>query len=211
MLLKSESVIQRLALPAEFGVALLLFAFTLAIAPYFSGVDFGAVKIPELSLKTRRNLRVIGPLALAMAILLHVPFARTAPVPAPPTTSANDTAVTSPDTAPATATTTATATTSATATLASVEPPPSAPQRSRSVASVPTVHRVNLIIDHPMSEARVLLDGREPTILLRTTNVIAIEVPARAGNHVIQLESEGREPCVTRVAITQNTTLIPCP
>jgi hypothetical protein len=209
--MKPESLLQRLALPPEFGVALLLFGFTLAIAPYFSGADFGAVKIPELSIKSRRYLRAIGPLALAAAILLHVPFAQKAPASMTLTTTTSTTGTTSTTTSANVTAVTITATTPPVATSASVEPPRPTPGPPKPLQSAPRVHRVNLIVDHAMSKARVLLDDREPTILLRTSNVIAIEVPAHAGNHVIRLESEGREPCVTRITITENTTLTPCP
>lgn len=211
MILKAESVLQRLALPTEFGVALLLFSFTLAVAPYFSGADFGAVKIPVLSLTARKRLRIAGPFLLVIAVLLHVPFARTEPAAAAPAASVSDTSATRTDTVTSAV---EPAKTTATTTVAPTPRPLDRASRPPSVAGHRNtrVHRVNLLVSHSMSNARVLLDGREAKVLMRTANVIAIEVPAHDANRVITLGLEGREPCTITIAITGNTNLTPpCP
>jgi len=61
-------------LPGEFGVTLLLFSFILLLTPYFSGSDFGILKIPKLSLSSKKKLKYAGPLAISLAIALQLPF-----------------------------------------------------------------------------------------------------------------------------------------
>jgi hypothetical protein len=69
------SVLDRLNLPANFGYALLILGLVLVLAPYLRGTDFGVVKIPDFEAPMRRTLRVVGPLALLGAVLVHVPLA----------------------------------------------------------------------------------------------------------------------------------------
>ncbi|HUP59089.1 MAG TPA: YCF48-related protein [Thermoanaerobaculia bacterium] len=77
MMTDTQSILQRLNLPSEFGVVLLAFCFILAVAPYFAGSDFGVFKIPAFEIRMRRRLRVLGPAILVIAILLHLPLFRT--------------------------------------------------------------------------------------------------------------------------------------
>ena len=71
---EKESILSFLALPSEFGLILLIVALTLLLAPYFSGADFGRFKIPNFPPKTRRSLRVIGPLFLIVTVILYLPI-----------------------------------------------------------------------------------------------------------------------------------------
>ncbi len=68
------SVLEWLNLPAGFGYLLLVLGLVLTLAPWFYGHDFGVLKIPDFAAPTRRALKAVGPVALAMAILLHVPL-----------------------------------------------------------------------------------------------------------------------------------------
>jgi hypothetical protein len=68
------SLLSSIGLPGEFGVALLLLALVLLLAPYFAGHDFGVVKIPAFSDIAQRRLRVLGPLAMLVALALHIPM-----------------------------------------------------------------------------------------------------------------------------------------
>jgi hypothetical protein len=77
----TESILQALGLPQPFGATLLALALILALAPYLGGADFGLLKVPTFSPDTQRGLRVIGPVALAAAVGLHVPFLSTADPP----------------------------------------------------------------------------------------------------------------------------------
>lgn len=67
------SVLERLNIPPEFGTTLLLLGLILALAPYFSGKDFGIFKVPQFSRGRRRLLYVVGPLLLLFAVSLHIP------------------------------------------------------------------------------------------------------------------------------------------
>ncbi|MFQ5648943.1 MAG: hypothetical protein ACE5IY_03290 [bacterium] len=71
---EAYSILEHLGLPAQFGITLLLFCFILAVAPYVSGLDFGMLRVPQFPEPARRRLKWIGPLALLIAILVHVPF-----------------------------------------------------------------------------------------------------------------------------------------
>ena len=59
-------------LPDNFGYALLILGLALLLAPYFRGSDFGVVKVPEFEASTRTALRIIGPVAMLGAVLVHV-------------------------------------------------------------------------------------------------------------------------------------------
>lgn len=59
-------------LPAEFGLVLLTLALVITLAPYAAGHDFGILRIPAFPAPTLRRLKVLGPLALAIALLAHV-------------------------------------------------------------------------------------------------------------------------------------------
>ena len=70
----TENILQALGLPPAFGATLLGFGLILALAPYLAGTDFGLFKVPAFSARGVKRLRVLGPLALAAAIALHVPL-----------------------------------------------------------------------------------------------------------------------------------------
>ena len=61
-------------IPSEFGVSLLTLSLILFLSPYFSGVDFGVIKIPKLKIKTKKWLKFVGPILLISAISLFLPF-----------------------------------------------------------------------------------------------------------------------------------------
>jgi len=83
-----ENVISALGLPGEFGLVLLLLALIFALAPYFSGHDFGVLKIPVLHPVARRRLRFVGPLVMLIAISAHLPLIRTSNASETPTGTA---------------------------------------------------------------------------------------------------------------------------
>jgi hypothetical protein len=61
-------------LPDSFGVLLLGFALALLLAPYFAGVDFGVLKIPDLAPTLRGRLKVVGPLLFLSCVFAFVPI-----------------------------------------------------------------------------------------------------------------------------------------
>jgi hypothetical protein len=191
---KGDSVLQWLGLPSEFGIALLVVSFALAVAPYLTGADFGVVKVPALELRIRKRLRWVGPLALLISILLHIPALAkdsSSHLSVEPVRHATDEKG-SRDAKP---------------TLAIVKQT----QTSSAKVSLPTprVHSVSLVVSTAMKDASILLDGREPTIINRTDSVIVIEVPATDGNHDIQL-SFGSRTCRKVVSIRGNMTVNMC-
>jgi hypothetical protein len=68
------TVLSYLNVPEQFGVTLLLLALVLLLSPYLAGTDFGVIKIPEFKPTAKRALRVIGPVAMLAALLLHFPL-----------------------------------------------------------------------------------------------------------------------------------------
>jgi hypothetical protein len=69
-----DSLIKGLGLPDQFGLVLLVAGLVLSMAPYLAGVDFGIFKIPLFESSIRTRLKIIGPVWLAIAVLLHVPL-----------------------------------------------------------------------------------------------------------------------------------------
>jgi hypothetical protein len=67
-----DSVLERLNLPSNFGYALLVLGLALLLAPYLRGSDFGIVKIPDFDAPVRRALRIVGPLVMLAAVMVHV-------------------------------------------------------------------------------------------------------------------------------------------
>lgn len=68
------SIIELLGLPETFAVVLLTFSFILALAPYFSGADFGLFKIPQFTDSAQKKLKLIGPIIFLALISLFVPM-----------------------------------------------------------------------------------------------------------------------------------------
>jgi hypothetical protein len=199
---EAESVLQRLGLPPEFGLTLLVVCFALAVAPYFSGADFGIVKIPSFKSVVRRNLRFGGPIALIAVIFLHIPIFRSQPIVQLDYSESLATPIQeSPLPAP----------TQPTPELDTPsEPRPPEEQLSLSPSNALS-YKVNLLIPTSLSDATVWLDGHEALILRRSASLITIEVPADTRNHRIKVESEGSPPCVTTTIVSENdTTLTPC-
>jgi hypothetical protein len=63
-----------LGIPAEFGILLLTLSLVLFLTPYFSGIDFGVIRVPELGISAKRKLEVIGPFLIGFAIFLFLPI-----------------------------------------------------------------------------------------------------------------------------------------
>jgi hypothetical protein len=188
---KAESVLQRLGLPPEFGVALLVFCFALSVAPYLTGADFGAVKIPSLELSIRRRLRWLGPLALIISILLHLPAISGQKSPA-----GNQTGVSAVETADPIETTT----------VRSDKKKLATPK----LLPVKKTYRVTLLLPTSMSGATVLVDGHETPILNSAATVITIEVSATPGSHEIQLRKLGGRTCARVIFIDRDITTNLC-
>src|SRR5262249_21160396 len=68
------SIAARLGLPDVFQAALLLLPFGLALAPHLGGFTVGGLAVPKFDPRRRRALRVGGPLALAAAVAVVIPF-----------------------------------------------------------------------------------------------------------------------------------------
>jgi hypothetical protein len=204
--IKPESALQHIGSPPEFGVVLLLVTFALAVTPYLAGADFGAVKIPtfEKQPRLKKRLRFLGPLALALVLILHAPLfpqdpppvtASVAPIKHDPTPTGTNGEVTHTNSS-----TVAPVTHSATDT---------SPANDSSAAATPS-YQVTLLIPTSMSNAEVRVDGREATITSRTQLSINISVPASPGNRHIEISRDDAKPCKTTMAITTDTTLTPC-
>lgn len=69
-----KSTFELMGLPQEFGVVLLTLALILLISPYLTNSDFGIFKVPKFPPGTLHSLRILGPVALAFAIALFIPF-----------------------------------------------------------------------------------------------------------------------------------------
>jgi len=197
---KSESVLQRLALPAEFGVVLLVFCFALSVTPYLTGADFGVVKIPTLDPRTSRRLRLLGPLALVLAIFLHLPI-----FPPKNDTSGSQTHQSITDKRDATKTSTVVQLTDSDSTTATIK-------NKVPVATRPTdsAYRVSLVIPTSTKVSAVRVDGRKARILSRAASVITIEVSSTHRNQRIELEKADGTICTTELSITRDMTLAPC-
>lgn len=63
-----------LGLPNEFGILLLILCLVLTLAPYFSGYDFGVIRIPTFGVRIKRRLKFIGPISLLLVFALHFPY-----------------------------------------------------------------------------------------------------------------------------------------
>jgi hypothetical protein len=68
-----RSSLRILGLPEKFGEILLVLCLILFLSPYFSGSDFGILKIPNFSPGIVGALRIFGPIALVSGILLYLP------------------------------------------------------------------------------------------------------------------------------------------
>ncbi|MGH9421752.1 MAG: hypothetical protein ACRD3J_17370 [Thermoanaerobaculia bacterium] len=203
-MVKPENLLQLLRLPPEFGVAILIFSFALSVTPYLAGSDFGVIKIPLLSHAMRKRLRTAGPVALFVAIFLHLPLlssqtasvapvSRGTPASIPPRTSSAP----PPQPSPA--------------------EPEHSPHRKDTVVAVldtPPIteqYRVNLLIPTALSQATVWVDGREAIVVQRTATVIQIDVSAMPASHQIYLEQNGNKKCIATFVVKQNGSIItPC-
>jgi len=73
------SIAQRAGLPEAVQTTLLLLSIALALTPYLPEVSIGALIIPKLSIRQRRSMKIIGPIAVVLAIALVVPLSALAP------------------------------------------------------------------------------------------------------------------------------------
>ena len=205
MVNQAESILKRLALPAEFGVALLIFCFVLSVAPYLGGLDVGVLKVPVLDARRHRRLRVLGPVCLILTILLHVPMFQATP-PASLSNEGVQARVALENTADAS---------EHAATMDSVADSASTlagAARNRSVdKSGAAQRRLTLLIPSDMSAATVWVNDQEPMILDRTQNTVVIAVKSVPGNLRIRLEnSSGRVCAITQMLTADRHTLNPC-
>jgi len=69
-----RSFFEVLCLPEQFKYFLCAFTFILVVAPYFSGLDFGIVKIPTFTVAIAKSLKYIGPVALILVICSSIRF-----------------------------------------------------------------------------------------------------------------------------------------
>ncbi len=68
------NIIKLIGLPDTFAVVLLTFSFILALAPWFSGADFGLFKIPQFTDVAKKKLKIIGPIVFFALLILFVPM-----------------------------------------------------------------------------------------------------------------------------------------
>jgi hypothetical protein len=67
-------IVDFLELPPAFTTTLLTLSMLLTIAPYLSRANFGIFRIPALTIKGKRILRIVGPICLLFSIFLFVPL-----------------------------------------------------------------------------------------------------------------------------------------
>jgi hypothetical protein len=75
------SIAQRIGLTDTFQTTLLILALVMALAPYLPQLSIGTLTIPKLTVRQRRLMKVVGPLALLVGIALVTPLAALAPAP----------------------------------------------------------------------------------------------------------------------------------
>lgn len=68
------TVLKLWGFPDAFGYTLLMLGLILTLGPYFFGLDFGVLKIPNFGDNIRKYLTFIGPIWLVLAIGLYLPF-----------------------------------------------------------------------------------------------------------------------------------------
>jgi hypothetical protein len=76
-----HSLFKLVGLPDTFSSLLLVIALILSLAPYFSGADFGVLKVPNFDDSFRKRLKVVGPALLILVIFMFLPIV---PPPRPP-------------------------------------------------------------------------------------------------------------------------------
>ncbi len=75
-----QNAYAKLGIPGAVGATVTLLALALALAPYLADKDFGFLKIPAFSEEAQHELRVLGPILLALSLALFFPlFAPQAP------------------------------------------------------------------------------------------------------------------------------------
>ena len=67
------SLINLSGIPDGFANTLLVFSFILILVPYYSGKDFGVLKVPDVSMGARRTLRIVGPILLFSVVFAFLP------------------------------------------------------------------------------------------------------------------------------------------
>jgi hypothetical protein len=69
-----HSTYEQLGLPGHIGEIFFLISLALTLAPYFPGMDFGALKVPALPDGSRKTLKLVAPIALVVTTLSFFPF-----------------------------------------------------------------------------------------------------------------------------------------
>ena len=73
------SIAQRAGLPEAFQTTLLVLAIALALTPYLADASIGILKVPKLTIRQRRSMKIIGPLVVALVVVLVMPLSALAP------------------------------------------------------------------------------------------------------------------------------------
>ncbi len=71
-----KSLFKLSELPEPFGITVLILLLIFALAPYFSGADFGIFKIPVFTEQAKKWLKIIGPILLIACITIFLPLIR---------------------------------------------------------------------------------------------------------------------------------------
>ncbi|HEX8161849.1 MAG TPA: hypothetical protein VF538_08260 [Pyrinomonadaceae bacterium] len=72
--MEKVSLIKLLGLPEAFGGTLIAFFFILLLSPYFSGADFGILKVPAFTDLAKKWLRLIAPILFASSVFIYLPI-----------------------------------------------------------------------------------------------------------------------------------------
>ena len=72
-----RSIIKTLGLPESFGLLLLTLGLILFLSPYLPGMDLGVFKVPAFNKDVGRSLSLLGPVFLALTVLLFAPVVGT--------------------------------------------------------------------------------------------------------------------------------------
>lgn len=75
------SIAQRVGLTDAFQTTLLILALVLSLTPYLAEVSLGPLTIPRLTVRQRRLMKIVGPLAIVLVIAIVTPLSALAPAP----------------------------------------------------------------------------------------------------------------------------------
>lgn len=74
IIMANISIIEKLRIPKEIGILLFGLCLALLLIPYFPGLDFGVIRVPDASIKLKKILKFLSPILLFFSILLFVPI-----------------------------------------------------------------------------------------------------------------------------------------